>query len=96
MKDSLADSLEASQSHYENFPVASHFLPKRLRHPIALIYTFARQADDFADEGNHRPATRLANLHGFKDQLDLIQANSKTKSPFLPNLAIWCVNTIYR
>ncbi len=82
MKDSLANSLEVSQSHYENFPVASYFLPKRLRHPIALIYTFARQADDFADEGDHNPATRLANLQGFKDQLDLIKSNSKTNSPF--------------
>ncbi|MES2637156.1 MAG: squalene synthase HpnC [Pseudomonadota bacterium] len=82
MNNSLADSLLFSQTHYENFPVASHFLPKHLRNPIALIYTFARQADDFADEGNHRPATRLANLQGFKQQLDLIKSNSKTKSPF--------------
>lgn len=82
MNGSLADSLALSQTHYENFPVASHFLPKHLRNPIALIYTFARQADDFADEGHHKPATRLANLQGFKEQLDLIKNNSKTKSPF--------------
>lgn len=82
MNNSLADSLALSQSHYENFPVASHFLPKHLRNPIALIYTFARQADDFADEGNHKPATRLASLQGFKEQLDLIKNNTKTKSPF--------------
>ena len=82
MNSGLTDSLALSQKHYENFPVASHFLPKHLRHPIALIYTFARQADDFADEGHHKPATRLANLQGFKEQLDLIKNNSKTKSPF--------------
>lgn len=82
MNSNLADSLALSQSHYENFPVASHFLPKHLRNPIALIYTFARQADDFADEGHHKPATRLANLQGFKEQLDLIKNNNKTKSPF--------------
>ena len=75
MNGSLADSLALSQTHYENFPVASHFLPKHLRNPIALIYTFARQADDFADEGHHKPATRLANLQGFKEQLDLIKNN---------------------
>ncbi|HKA38742.1 MAG TPA: squalene/phytoene synthase family protein, partial [Burkholderiales bacterium] len=38
--------------HYENFPVASLLLPSRLRPPIALIYRFAREADDFADEGD--------------------------------------------
>ncbi|MEI7432490.1 MAG: squalene/phytoene synthase family protein, partial [Betaproteobacteria bacterium] len=38
--------------HYENFPVASFLLPKRLRHPIEAIYRFARGADDIADEGD--------------------------------------------
>jgi squalene synthase HpnC len=80
------DSLALSQPHYENFPVASIVLPKHLRDPIALIYTFARQADDFADEGLHKPAWRLAKLQGFKEELDLIQNNSQTKSPFFTEL----------
>ena len=37
--------------HYENFPVASILLPRRVRRPVELIYRFAREADDFADEG---------------------------------------------
>ena len=37
-------------SHYENFPVASKFLPAHLRPHVAAIYAFARTADDFADE----------------------------------------------
>ncbi|MBI5631447.1 MAG: squalene synthase HpnC [Elusimicrobia bacterium] len=37
-------------SHYENFPVASRLLPKALRRPTAALYSFARIADDFADE----------------------------------------------
>ncbi|MBK8719510.1 MAG: squalene/phytoene synthase family protein [Deltaproteobacteria bacterium] len=37
-------------SHYENFPVASKFLPPHLRPHVAAIYAFARTADDFADE----------------------------------------------
>jgi squalene synthase HpnC len=81
------DSLALSQQHYENFPVASIVLPKHLRDPIALIYTFARQADDFADEGLHKPAWRLAKLQGFKEELDLIQNNSRTKSPFFTELS---------
>jgi len=37
-------------NHYENFPVASKFLPASMRPHIAAIYAFARTADDFADE----------------------------------------------
>ena len=81
-KNSKIDSLALSQQHYENFPVASIVLPKHLREPIALIYTFARLADDFADEGLHKPAWRLGKLQGFKDELDLIGQDAKTKSPF--------------
>jgi squalene synthase HpnC len=80
------DSLKFSQSHYENFPVASIVLPKHLREPISLIYTFARQADDFADEGLHKPEWRLTKLKGFKEELDLIGSNTKTKSPFFTEL----------
>ncbi len=36
--------------HYENFPVASLFLPQPQRDAVAAVYAFARQADDFADE----------------------------------------------
>jgi squalene synthase HpnC len=39
-----------AQTHYENFPVASRFLPAHLRPHVAAIYAFARTADDFADE----------------------------------------------
>lgn len=85
-KEIKVDSLALSQQHYENFPVASIVLPKHLREPIALIYTFARQADDFADEGQHKPEWRLASLRGFKDELGLIQNNTKTKSPFFTEL----------
>ena len=37
-------------SHYENFPVASRFVPAHLRPHVWAIYAFARTADDFADE----------------------------------------------
>jgi squalene synthase HpnC len=58
--------------HYENFPVASILLPRRLRHPVQVIYAFARQADDFADEGAHAPQQRLAKLQQFGAELDRI------------------------
>jgi hydroxysqualene synthase len=40
-----------ARSHYENFPVGSALVPKRLRKHFYSIYAFARIADDFADEG---------------------------------------------
>jgi squalene synthase HpnC len=79
-------SLALANSHYENFPVASVLLPLRLRKPIGLIYSFARQADDFADEGDLKPKQRLALLNGFKRELDLIAANSPPKTSFFVTL----------
>ncbi|MGQ0442048.1 MAG: squalene synthase HpnC [Methylophilaceae bacterium] len=76
------ENVAIAQQHYENFPVASLILPKHLRHPISLIYTFARQADDFADEGHHKPDKRLAMLQGYRHQLDLLRDNKSTKSVF--------------
>lgn len=40
-----------AKRHYENFPVGSILIPKRLRKHFYAIYAFARAADDFADEG---------------------------------------------
>lgn len=39
-----------ANAHYENFPVASRFVPAHLRQHVVAIYAFARTADDFADE----------------------------------------------
>ena len=55
--------------HYENFPVASLLLPRRLRHPVETIYRFARSADDFADEGDATVDERLASLYAYDEQL---------------------------
>lgn len=59
--------------HYENFPVASLLLPRRLRQPIEIIYRFARSADDIADEGDASNATRLAGLDAYHVELDRIE-----------------------
>jgi squalene synthase HpnC len=76
------DSMTVAREHYENFPVASIALPKRMRHPVALIYNFARQADDIADEGHYKPEHRLAMLDGYRKQLDIISENGHSKSAF--------------
>ena len=59
--------------HYENFPVASILLPRRLRAPVEAVYAFARSADDIADEGHATPAQRLAALQDYDTALDRIE-----------------------
>ncbi len=47
-------------THYENFHVATWFLPKRVRPYFESIYAFSRTADDLGDEVPERAvATRL-------------------------------------
>ncbi len=79
-------SISLADSHYENFPVASVFLPHYLREPIALIYSFARQADDFADESDFTIEYRLSLLNGFRDELDLLHAYIKPQTAFFATL----------
>jgi squalene synthase HpnC len=85
-QDISRQSLDLANSHYENFPVASVLLPKHLREPIGLIYSFARQADDFADEGELTIEARLKLLHGFREELDLLRAYIKPQTAFFETL----------
>ena len=74
-------------SHYENFPVASLLLPPQFRTPVALIYRFARTADDFADEGSDAPAVRLAKLAGFQSYLVTIGLGLIPDHPLFRDIA---------
>jgi phytoene synthase len=73
--------------HYENFPVASILLPKHLRRAVEIIYHFARQADDFADEGDMPDAERLAKLDEFRTELNRIAAHETPLTPLFRDLA---------
>ena len=73
LKNAYAECLHMAQSHYENFPVASRLLPKHLRQPIAVIYAFARRADDFADEGDLSNEERIAKLTDFGNKLERVE-----------------------
>ena len=74
--------------HYENFPVASILLPRRLRRPVELIYAFARQADDFADEGDLADGERLRLLDGFRTELRRIESGASSSNSLFNDLAI--------
>ena len=76
-----------SVGHYENFPVASLLLPARLRRPVAVIYAFARSADDFADEGDDPPATRLERLDVYRTELKRIAAGESPRMPLFDDVA---------
>ena len=73
--------------HYENFPVASWLLPSRLRGPVRLVYAFARQADDFADEGDDTSQQRLDKLSSFGRELDMIERGQPARLPLFQLLA---------
>jgi phytoene synthase len=68
--------------HYENFPVASWLVPKRLRPPIEAIYGFARGADDIADEGYLPDSERLKGLDEYLSALDAIEAHRNPGARF--------------
>ncbi len=70
-------------SHYENFPVASLFLPEEKRDYIRAVYAFSRIADDFADEGDRTPGERLALLDDWGRRLDDAYAGSADHPVFI-------------
>jgi len=76
-----------SIGHYENFPVASLLLPRSLRVPIAVIYRFARSADDFADEGDLSNTERLRLLDAYRVELSRIARGDPPGSPLFADLA---------
>ncbi|HRI90847.1 MAG TPA: squalene synthase HpnC [Accumulibacter sp.] len=73
--------------HYENFPVASLLLPRRLRRPIEAIYRFARGADDIADEGDASDAARLQGLADYGEEIERIERGEAPVRPEFNELA---------
>ena len=72
---------QIAAAHYENFPVASHLLPRQFRDPVAVIYAFARSADDLADEGDYSPAVRLQLLTEYETQLQHFETGGPVSDP---------------
>jgi squalene synthase HpnC len=73
--------------HYENFPVGSLLLPRRLRAGVHSVYRFARHADDVADEGDASPDDRLKALWALDAELDRIKAGQAALTPLMQDLA---------
>ena len=73
--------------HYENFPVASLLLPRRLRPPVEIIYRFARSADDIADEGAAADDVRLSRLSVYRSELARIAVGEIPDAPLFRDVA---------
>jgi phytoene synthase len=71
LSDAQATAAGLRHRHYENFPVASWLLPRRMRPDVAIVYAFARTADDFADEGDLPAAERQRLLDGWRERLEV-------------------------
>ena len=69
VRDAYATCTRLAAAHYENFPVASHLLPRHMRPHVAAVYAFARAADDFADEGSWSEEERHRLIDDWRDRL---------------------------
>lgn len=75
-----------SVNHYENFPVGSLMMPRRLRKPTHAVYAFARTADDIADEGDAADEARLQGLSELEAELDRIAEGNAPQTALMRRL----------
>ena len=86
-KQAYKHCLNIAQNHYENFPVASWVLPRKMRLPTAAIYAFARRADDLADEGHATDEQRIADLDKLNQQVKQLFTGEASEDPVFIALA---------
>ena len=60
-----------SVNHYENFPVASILMPKKIRNAVKPFYAFARTADDIADCSDLNTETKIRLLNMFRNEITM-------------------------
>jgi squalene synthase HpnC len=69
LQEAYAACARVCRTHYENFPVASFLLPRRMRPHVAAVYAFSRAADDIADEGERPIEERHRLLRVWRERL---------------------------
>ena len=72
IKAGYNEAYNLAKIHYENFPVVSFFIPAKIRNDVAIIYWFARTADDYADEGNLEASEKLKKLTAFEERFNCL------------------------
>jgi squalene synthase HpnC len=71
-----------ARTHYENFSVATWFLPKHLRQDFLNVYAYCRISDDLGDEVGD-PALSLSLLDQWQTELDACYAGSPRHPVFV-------------
>jgi len=71
-----------ARSHYENFSVASWFLPQRLRQHFYNVYAYCRISDDLGDEVGD-PSLSLQLLNQWEAELDACYAGHARHPVFM-------------
>ena len=71
-----------AKSHYENFSVATWFLPKRLRQHFYNVYAYCRISDDLGDEVGD-PQQSLELLNQWETELNSCYAGSPKHPVFV-------------
>ena len=74
------------KKHYENFPVATLLFPKAHRDAATLLYSFARNADDIADEGELTKHQRKKLLKEIEIIINEIKYKREIQNPFYIDL----------
>jgi len=69
LKEAQAWCRQLASTHYENFPVATWFLPRKVRPHFESIYAYCRVADDLGDEVPD-PAVAMRLLDAWGSMLD--------------------------
>src|SRR6185437_8610178 len=108
LQESLAYCERLARSHYENFSVATWFLPEKLRPHFYSIYAYCRISDDLGDEVDS-PQQSLALLDQWEEELDACYAGAPRHPVFVAlrptilerniprdpfaNLLVYCVNS---
>ena len=81
LEEAKAWCAHLTQTHYENFHVATFFLPKKLKPHFESVYSFCRTSDDLGDEvADTTTATRL--LAEWRDMLhQCFEAPERSRHP---------------
>ncbi len=80
LADAQAYCERLAKTHYENFSVATWFLPARLRQHFYNVYAYCRISDDLGDEvGN--PQQSLELLDQWEGELNACYADSHPSTP---------------
>ena len=80
------EKAKVTKKHYENFPVATLLFPKSYRDAATILYSFARNADDIADEGKLTYDQRKKLLREMELNINTIKRKEEIQTPLFRDL----------